>query len=146
MKKILNILFYCLQLGLFISAFALTLFVMVQMNRRLEKSFFTTIDIFIPFVILFLLLIINIIFNQKTVKGHLFYNLTSSLVYATISVVALRAMLDERLIIGTMNDYHIDFNFFSNFTPFLKIMLYGLCIANVLFMFHLKVPKEKNAK
>ena len=144
MKKILNGLFYFLQLMLFIGAFALTLMVMIQMNRRLEKSFMTTINVFVPFAILLVLFMVNMIFNQKTVRGNLFYNLTSCLVFGTIVVVALRAMLDHRLILSTLNSYHMDFNFFANFLPFLKIMLYSLCVVNVLLMFHLKEDKGKD--
>ncbi len=143
MKKIFNVIFYYLQLILFVGAFCLTFFIMLQMNRRLEKSFFTTIDVFVPFIILFILLIINILANQKTVKKNLFYNITSFLIFGTISIVALRAIFDHYLIMGTLNSYQIDFNYFANFIPFLKIMIYGLSLANFLFMFHLKEKKKQ---
>lgn len=142
MKKILTWLFYILSLFMFIASFAITLLILVQMNRRLEKSFMTTINVFVPFGILLLLYMINMIFNQKTVRGNLFYNLTSCIIYATILVVGARTVCDHRLIIGTLNSFNMDFNFFANFLPFMKIMLYGLCIANVLFMFHLKEAKK----
>lgn len=146
MKKILNILFYILQLVLFVAAFALTLVVMIQMNRRLEKSFMTTINVFVPFGILLVLLMLNMIFNQKTVRDNILYNITSNLIFATIGIVALRAMFDNHLIISTLNSYHMDFNFFANFLPFLKIMLYGLCISNVLLMFHISQKNTDKGK
>lgn len=146
MKKILNIIFYVLKFLLLLVAFAGTLYVMLQMNHRLQKSFMSTIDVFIPFIILLILLIVNIIFNQKTVTGDLFYNVTSNLVFTTITVIAFRAVFDRSMIISNLTDYKIDFNFFANCLPFIKIMLYGLCIADILLMFHIKDDKEKNVR
>lgn len=143
MKKILNWLFYFFSLFLLIASFAVTLFILVQMNRRLEKSFMTTINVFFPFGILLVLAMINMIFNQKSVRKNLFYNLTACIIFSTIVIVGARAIFDHRLIIGTLNSYNIDFNFFANFLPFMKIMLYGLSVANILLMFHLKEkPRE----
>ncbi len=143
MKKILNGLFYVLQLLLLIISFAGTLYVILQMNARLEKNFMENFNVFIPFLLLFVLLIINIFANQKSVKDNLFYNITSTLSFTTIIIVALRAILDNNLILHNVTTYQIDFTYFANFLPFLKILLYGLSIANVLLMFHLKESTSK---
>lgn len=141
MKKIFNILFYILKFILLIAAFGLTLFIIIRMNVRLDKSVMSSFKSFIPFVVLFILFIVNMIFRQKGVTDNLFYNLTCCLVLSTIIVVSLRSMLDTNMVLNEKYGYGIDFNFFDNFLAYINIMLYGLSIANIFFMF-----KEKEAK
>ena len=72
MKKILNIIFAVLKYILLLGAFAITLFIMVRMNVRLEKSFATLLPEFIPFLIIFLLFIINLVFKKEVVNNNIF--------------------------------------------------------------------------
>ena len=148
MKKIFNMLFYVLKFILLIAAFGLTLFVLIRMNIRLEKNMARIIQELIPFAILLLLFIVNLIFKQDGVNKNLFYNLTSCLVFVTIVLVALRAILDTNMVLNGKYGYGIDFNFFANFVAYIKIMLYGLSIANILFMIRERkrtIEKSKEA-
>ncbi len=138
MKKIFNGLFYGLKFLLFVVAFGLTLFILIRMNMRLNKDFTSIISEFIPFVILLILFIVNLLFKQKNISKNLFYNLTCCLVLSTIIVVALRSLLDTNMVLNEKYGYGVDFNFFDNFIPYIKIMLYGLSIADILFMFREK--------
>ena len=139
MKKIFNILFYILKFLLLIAAFGLTLFVLIRMNIRLDKNMNSIIIEVIPFFILLILFVINLIFKQKGVTDNLFFNLTCCLVLTTIGLVGARAILDTNMVLNGKYGYGIDFNFFDNFMAYIKIMIYGLCIGDVLFMF-----KESN--
>lgn len=138
MKKIFNGLFYGLKFLLFVVAFGLTLLILIRMNMRLNKDFTSIISEFIPFVILLILFIVNLLFKQKNISKNLFYNLTCCLVLSTIIVVALRSLLDTNMVLNEKYGYGVDFNFFDNFIPYIKIMLYGLSIADILFMFREK--------
>ena len=64
--------------------------------------------------------------------------------------VALRSLLDTNMVLNEKYGYGVDFNFFDNFIPYIKIMLYGLSIADVLFMFREKdndkIKDEKKSK
>ncbi len=150
MKKIFNGLFYGLKFLLFVVAFGLTLFILIRMNMRLNKDFTSIISEFIPFVILLILFIVNLLFKQKNISKNLFYNLTCCLVLSTIIVVALRSLLDTNMVLNEKYGYGVDFNFFDNFIPYIKIMLYGLSIADILFMFREKdndkIKDEKKSK
>lgn len=109
------------------------------MNMRLDKSFVSVLPQFIPFVILLILFIVNMLFKQEGVTKCLFYNLTCSLVLTTIVLVSLRAIMDTNMVLNGKYGYGIDFNFFDNFLAYIDIMVYGLIISNILFMF-----KEKD--
>lgn len=150
MKKIFNGLFYVFKFLLLIAAFALTLFVLIRMNVRLEKNIMSILPELIPFAILLVLFIINMIFRQRGVNGNVFYNLTCCLVLSTIVCVSLRAILDTNMVLNEKYGYGVDFNFFDNFIAYIKIMLYGLSIADVLFMFREKdndkIKDEKKSK
>lgn len=140
MKKILNIMFIILKYILLLGAFAITLFIIVRMNARLSKSFSTVIPEFIPFLLIFLLFVINLLFKQKGVNNNIFYNLTSCIVFATIILVGYRAFADKNMVLNEKYGYGVDFNYFNTFIAYMKIMLYGLIVSNILFMFQ---PKEK---
>ena len=135
MKKIFNYMFYGLKFLFLIASFAICLFIMMRMNMRLDKSFTTIIPELIPFLILLVIFIINIILNQKEVTDNLFYNITCCLVLATILFVGYRAIFDKNMVLNEKYGYGIDFNYFDNFISYIKIMLYGLVIANIFFMF-----------
>ncbi len=139
MKRIFNGLFYGLKFLLLIAAFTLSLFIFLRMNMRLDKSFVSVLPQFIPFVILLILFIVNMLFKQEGVTKCLFYNLTCSLVLTTIVLVSLRAIMDTNMVLNGKYGYGIDFNFFDNFLAYIDIMVYGLIISNILFMF-----KEKD--
>ncbi len=145
MKKIFNGLFYVLKYILLIAAFALTLFILIRMNVRLEKDIMSVLPEFIPFAVLLILFIINMFFRQSFVNGNVFYNLTCCLVLSTIVCVSLRSIMDTNMVLNAKYGYGVDFNFFDNFIAYIKIMLYGLSIANVLFMFK-KEEKPKKLK
>lgn len=144
MKKILNIIFAVLKYILLLGAFAITLFIMVRMNVRLEKSFITIMPEFIPFLIIFLLFIINLVFKQEGVNNNIFYNLTSCIIFTTIIVVGYRAFADKNMVLNEKYGYGIDFNYFNTFISYMKIMLYGLSVSNLLFM--IKPVKEELKK
>lgn len=143
MKKIFNGLFYGLKFLLLIAALGLTLFVLIRMNVRLEKNMMSILPELIPFVLLLILFIVNMIFKQKGVTKCLFYNLTCCLVLTTIVLVSLRAIMDTNMVLNGKYGYGIDFNFFDNFLAYIDIMVYGLSIANILFMFR---EKDKNVE
>ena len=143
MKKIFNYLFYLLKFLLLIGALGITLFIIIRMNMRLNKSIVESISIFVPFIILLIIFIVNIIFKQKGVTKNLFYNLTCCLVFLTILVVGCRAIFDTNMVLNQKYGYGIDFNFFDNFIAYINIMLYGLFIADIFFMFR---EREKSKK
>ena len=143
MKKILNLMFDILKYILLLGAFAITLFIIVRMNARLNKSFSSVISEFIPFLLIFILYVINLIFKQDGINNNIFYNLTSCIVFSTILVVGYRAFTDKNMVLNEKYGYGVDFNYFNTFIAYMKIMLYGLSVSNILFMIQ---PKEKTFK
>lgn len=143
MKQILNAIFYFLKFLFFVAAFALTLFIMVQMYQRLGKNIMESVKVFLPYLLIIVLFIINLFARQISVTRNLFYNITCTLVFTTIIVVGLRAMLDPNMVLREQLGRNINFNFFDYFIPFMKIMLYGLCVSNLFLMFTGKKQKKK---
>ena len=123
MRQIFNSLFSFLKLLLFFSALSLTLFIIVQMYQRLGKNILSSIKVFIPYLLIFALFIINIFARQNSVTKNIFYNITCCLVFATVVVVALRAILDNNMVLKAQLGRNINFNFFDYFIPFMKTML-----------------------
>jgi len=142
MKKILNHFFSILQFVLWILSFFMTLYITVYMYQRLEKSMFEAFPILLPFVLVLIFYFINIIFRQKFVLKSLFYHITSCLVFLTIIFVCYRALFDTNMILNERLGYHINFNYFADFLAPMKIMLYGLCIVNLMLMMGDRVKKE----
>lgn len=144
MKKIINILLLILKYILFLAAFALTFYIVLSMYRRLDKNMGDSISIFLPYGILLIIYFINIIFRQSSVNKNIFYNLTCCLVFLTTIVVGLRAIYDTNMIMNEIMGYNINFVYFGDYISFMKVLIYGLIISNVLFMVHLKGKKVEN--
>lgn len=146
MKKIFNGLFYVLKFLLLIVAFGISIFILIRMNIRLEKDITTIIPILLPFLFVFILFIVNMIFKQVGITKNIFYNLTCCLVLITIIFVGYRSIFDTNMVLNQRYGYGIDFNFFDNFIAYMNIMLYGLVLSNILFMFREKNDNEEKSK
>jgi len=142
MKKIFNGFFNILKYPLWITSFISTLYIMTYMYQRLEKTVLDAFPVLIPYFILLLLFIFNIVLKQKGVNKNIFYNITCCLVLLTITFVGYRARFDTNMILNERMGYNINFNYYADFLPPLKVMLYGLSLANILLMFHLKEKRE----
>lgn len=144
MKQMLNGIFSFLKWILFIISFGIAFYIILSMYNRLNKSMIESIDIFIPFIILLILYFINLIFNQSNITKNVFYNLTSVLVFLTITLVGVRSICDKNMILNKVMGYGINFFYFSNFVSFMKILLYGLSISNIFFMIQKSKKVENN--
>lgn len=146
MKKIINTMLLGLRYILYLGAFAISFYIVLSMYNRLGKNMMESINIFIPYAILLIIFFINIIFRQKSVNNNLFYNLTCCLIFATTIVVGIRAICDTNMILNKVMGYNINFIYFSDYISFMKLLIYGLCISNILFMICIKekIVQSKN--
>lgn len=142
MKKILNTVFLILKFILLIISFGMSLYIVFSMYSRVGKNFTESIPIFIPYVIILMFFFMNITFRQKQVNNNIFYNLTCCLVFVSICLVCFRAILDKNMLLNEIMGYNINFSYFADFITFMKIMLYGLIISNILFMIKFKQKKK----
>lgn len=146
MSSIINKILDMLKYILLIISFVLTLYIVIYMYHRLNKSLVESYKIFLPFIIIFVLFCINFLFNKKKIRRNVLYNITSCLVFALIIFVDYRTIFDTYMLANTKLGYNINFNYFNDFLIPLKIMLYGLSITNVLFMFNLKNKNSLTTK
>ncbi len=135
MKKMLNALFLILKWTLFMISIGLVFYIVLAMYDRLEKSLIEGFDILLPYCVVLTLFIINIGLGQKQVTDNSFYNITCCLVFTTIIVVSLRTIYDKNMILNELMGYNMNFYYFSDFLTFMKVLLYGISIANIFFMF-----------
>lgn len=134
MIKVINAILSFLKVILLLVSFVFSFFIILNMYRRLEKNVVDSIVNFIPFVILFILFAINMIFRQKSVNGNLFYNITCCLVFGMILFAAYRTFFDRNMVVMIRLGYDINFNYFADIIAPMKAMLYILCVCNVLLM------------
>lgn len=136
MIKLLNIIFNFLKFVLFFISLGLTLYIIMVMYARLDKSMVASINIFIPFLLLLICFCLNMFFRQSMINHNIFYNVTCFLVFSTICVVNIRTIWDYNMVLNEIMGYNINFSYFSDFLVFMKIMLYGLVISNIIFMLY----------
>ena len=146
MIKIVNTIFSYLKVLLLLVAFVFSFFIIINMYRRLEKNMIEAIFNFIPFVILFVLFAINIIFKQKSVNNCFFYNITCCLVFGMLLFAVYRTFFDRNMVVMIRLGYDINFNYFADVIAPMRAMLYILSLSNVLLMledFKWKQKKEE---
>lgn len=135
MKKIVNGLLSFLKYLFLLLSFGLTLFIILKMYTRLNKSLDSAVVIFIPYLILLLLFLINSFLRREGVTKNLFYNMTATLVFLTNIFVCLRAIFDQYMLFNGIQKMGVNFNYFNDYLSFNRIMLYGLIIGDIVFMF-----------
>ncbi len=151
MLKILNKLLFHLKNILLPILLMLTIYIVMFMFQRLEKNpfngdFMEFIKIVFPFVLLIILNIINLVFNQNTIENNTYYNITSILVMITIGIFCYRAIFDSNMIFWHKYGYKLNFNYFSDQISSIKVMLYGLSLANIILMISNSLKIEENTK
>ena len=155
MTKILNKLFRILHIIMLPILLIATIYIVMFMFQRLEKEIFGAnflefLGVIFPYLLLIILNIINMFLKQNNVKDNLFYNTTAFLVMIVITVFCLRALFDQNMFLWHKYGYNMSFNYFSAQIAPMKVMLYGLSIANVVLMIdgYIKFDNqsEKNLK
>lgn len=139
----MNYLLMGLKILLLLTSFGLSFYIVLSMYSRVDKGIMEAIPIFLPFILLMIAFSINISLKQKSVNNNLFYNLTCCLVFVCICLVSLRAILDQNMVLNEIMGYNINFSYYGDFIVFMKMMMYGLLISNIIFIFTSKKEKEK---
>ncbi len=135
MKKILNLILCFFKYILFIVAFSITLYIMIMMCNRLDKNYVDVVYLFIPYLLIFLLFLLNLCLKNSYVNNNIFYNITCCLVFIVNIFISYRCIFDKSMLLNRVYGYSINFGYFNDYLSFNKIMLYGLIIATIFFMF-----------
>ncbi len=151
MTKILNKLFRILHIIMLPILLVATIYIVMFMFQRLEKEIFGAnftefLGVIFPYLLLIILNIINMFLKQNNVKDNLFYNTTAFLVMIVITVFCLRALFDQNMFLWHKYGYNMNFNYFSDQIAPMKVMLYGLSIANVVLMIDGYIKSENKSE
>ena len=114
MIKIINSFFSILKICLLIVSFAMTFVIIMSMYQRLDKSYMDAMGIFIPYLVLLVLMLLNYFLHQKWVTGHIFYNITCCIVFLVFIFASYRTMFDDYMLIRMRSDYNMSFSYFSD--------------------------------
>lgn len=146
MKEILCKIFGFLKYILLIVAFGLVFFGIMSTFGRLEKPLTDGIDVFIPFVFVLVVFLINMFIKGSRASKSLLFNLVSVLVFVVTIIICLRSMFDTNMIL--YHRYGIDFNpsFFSDNLAAIKAMLYMIGGANVIMIICDLINRPGNVK
>ncbi len=147
MKIILSRFFYILKYLLFLVAFALVLFGIIMTYKRLDKSLVEGIYIFVPFLLVFIVLIVDLFIpRNKEIKNNLLLQFVSVMIFAVIIVIGIRAKFDTNMLL--YYKYGIDYNplYFSDNLPFVLILLYFLFFAYGLIIVNHLMNKRRAEK
>lgn len=134
MEKLLSRLLYLLKYLFLVVAFVLVFYGILVTYQRLEKSLTLAFPVFLPFVVIFAVYIMNLFMKKNTIRDNILYNFTSILVFTGIIVVCLRAAYDDNMVMFTK--YGIRYNplFLSDNLSSIQILLYVLAGCDVLLV------------
>ena len=145
MKKIINYSLLFLKYLLYLGAFAISLYIITIINQKQNRNITELITSILPYILLLIVFFINIILRQKNINHNIFYNLTCCIVFLTTIIVGLRSIYDTNMILNQITGYNINFIYFNDYLVYMKILVYGLIVSNLCFMFKnkkLDVKKE----
>lgn len=146
MKEVLNKMFSLLKYLLLITTFGLVFFCLMSTYSRLGKSMFEAVDVFIPFVFVLVMYIINIIIADNSASKSLLFNFVSCLVFVVAIIVCLRSILDKNMLL--YYKYQINFNpaFFADNLSAIEFMFYVIGGSNVLLLVKDLINKKGGKK
>lgn len=141
LSKLLNILKFILM---FIS-FALILMGILFTYKRLDKSLTEAIDIFIPFILIIVLTVINMFNKKAKVSENLLFNFTSILVFVVIIIIGIRAKIDTNMLLYHKYQINYNPNYLADNLSTIKVLLYCLSGANIFILLN-SIFKEQEIK
>lgn len=143
MSKILSRILNIFKYLLLVIAFGLIFYGVLKTYKRLEKPLTEAIPLLIPFVLLFVIYLVNLFIKKNPIKDNLLYNFVSTAVMLAIIIIGVRAMFDVNMLY--YEKYKINYNpaYLSDNLGTVKIMLYCLCGANVLLLIFGKLDKTE---
>lgn len=135
-----------LKYVLLVISFALVFYGIIVTYKRLDKNIMESIPVFIPFLVVFVVYVVNLFIRSKVIRDNLLYNAVSVIVFAVIIVICIRAKFDTSMIL--YYKYAIDFNpaYFADNLSTIQMMLYTLAGSNVLFMLSALFDEKKVKK
>lgn len=146
MKVLLCRLFGFFKYLLLVISFGLVLYGIMATYSRLEKPLTDAGGVFIPFVLVLVVFIVNLFVKGKNVRENLFFNFVSCFVFVVSIIICLRAMLDKNMIL--FYKYQINFNpsFFADNLSAIEILLYMIAVSDIILIICDLISKEKTAK
>lgn len=143
MKIVFSRLLGFLKYLLLLVSFALIFYGIIMTYKRLDKDMAEAIPVFIPFVLVLIVFIINLFIKSNVIRNNLFYNVIAVLVFATIIVIGLRAKFDSNMML--YHKYAINYNpaYLADNLSIIQMMLYTLCGSNILLMLSTLFDKKK---
>lgn len=144
MKLILSKLFNIIKFILMFASFALILMGVLFTYKRLDKSLLEATNIFIPFILIIILTVINMFCKKAKMSENILFNFTSILVFASIIIIGLRAKFDTNMLLYYKYQINYNPNYLADNLSTIKVLLYCLSGANLFILINsLFVNKEK---
>lgn len=134
MSKILSRMFNLLKYLLLVVAFLIILYGVFATYKRLDKSLLDAIPSILPFILVFVIFVVNIFIKSNIIRDNLFFNFVSVLLFVVIIIIGLRAKFDTNMLI--YYKYKVQYNplYLSDNLSFIKISLYLLFATNLLYI------------
>lgn len=132
-----------LKYFLLIVSFALTFYGIIITYRRLDKNLTDAIGIFVPFILIFIVFVVNLFIKSKVIRNNLLYNAVSVLVFIAIIIIGYRAKFDTNM--ALYHKYGIDYNpaYLADNLSVVQVMLYALAGSNILLMISSIFDRDK---
>ncbi len=143
MKKILSKMLNVLSFILMFASFALILIGILFTYKRLEKSLVEAINIFIPFILVIVLTVINMFNKKAKTSENLLFNFTKFLVFIVIIIIGLRAKFDTNMLLYQKYQINYNPNYLADNLSTIKVLLYCLSGANVFILFNSLLKEKK---
>lgn len=134
MKILLSKLFNIIKFILMFISFALILIGVLFTYKRLEKSLLESINIFLPFILIIILTVINMFNKKAKVNENILFNFTSILVFLSIIIIGLRSKFDTNMLL--YHKYQINYNpsYLADNLSSIKVLLYCLAGSNIFLL------------
>ena len=146
MSNIFSKVFFFLRYILIVIAFLLIFWGIILTYQRLEKPLSESINVILPFVLVFIVFVANLFIAKKACSENLLFNFGSSLILLVIILIGLRAKFDTNMLI--YYKYNISYNsaYLADNLAMIESMLYIIFGSNILLiigeLFNKKVKKQ----
>ena len=134
MSNIFSKVFFFLRYILIVIAFLLIFMGIMFTYQRLEKSLYESISVLLPFVLVFIVFIINLFVSKKSCSENLLFNFGTFLILIVVVLIGLRAKFDTNMLI--YYKYNISYNsaYLADNLAMIDSMLYIVFASNILLI------------
>ena len=145
--RMFNKIIYVLRIILFLVCTIATIYIVMMTYLKNGKNYsnyaMELVTTFLPFVLILILLVFNIVTKQEFKTENTVYNVSAFMGTIAMLVVCYRSLFDSSITLFNTYEYSVNFDYFAIQLNYIECVLYLIFACNIFLIIYERTHKKK---